>query len=274
MIHQNGELRLQMSGHCGLHHLFQCTKSNESNCGWWSRNKTIDSLNKVGWSGRIIPYWLHESLQFVMWARSMTLAIRTLKCWVNAILPIMFIKEMNKLVTLRMKQDQKADLEADAQPSSLLLHAVFASRKPELHTVHEWHRIYKSVNECVHEWSCKCQGVCEALWCGCFISRWLIVPLPPSGVRGGSGTAALRWTDCVTGQGGTNRQDGDALHETTVKTAGEREWTSMMNVCVTAMTALILSPNDFLIIPINLDERKPNSGFVFAAKTCYNPILL
>lgn len=53
----------------------------------------------------------------------MTLAIRKLKCWVNAILPIMFIKEMNKLVTLSMKHDQKANLKSEPAPS-LLLHAV------------------------------------------------------------------------------------------------------------------------------------------------------
>lgn len=38
------------------------------------------------------------SVQYGMWARSVKLAIRKLKCWVNAIPPIMFIKEMNKLV--------------------------------------------------------------------------------------------------------------------------------------------------------------------------------
>ena len=53
----------------------------------------------------------------------MKLAIRKLKCWVNAILPLMFIKEMNKLVTLSMKHDQKANLEL-GQPPSLLLHAL------------------------------------------------------------------------------------------------------------------------------------------------------
>lgn len=31
----------------------------------------------------------------------MTLAIRKPKCWVNAILPILFIKEMKELVTHR-----------------------------------------------------------------------------------------------------------------------------------------------------------------------------
>lgn len=57
----------------------------------------------------------------------MTLAIRKLKCWVNAILPIMFIKEMNKLVTLRMKHDQEANLNSAPPPPALLLHCVFAS---------------------------------------------------------------------------------------------------------------------------------------------------
>lgn len=73
---------------------------------------------------------------------------------------------------------------------------------PELH---EWHHIHKSVYECVHGWSCKCQDVSEAMRYGCFTSRWLIAPLPPPGVGGGSGTGVLRWTDCVTGQGGTKQ---------------------------------------------------------------------
>lgn len=47
----------------------------------------------------------------------MTLAIRKLECWVNAMLPIMFIKEMNKLVTLKRKHDQKADLKPAPAPS-------------------------------------------------------------------------------------------------------------------------------------------------------------
>lgn len=42
----------------------------------------------------------------------MTLPIRKFKCWVNAILPIMFIKEMKKLATLSMKHDQRANLKS------------------------------------------------------------------------------------------------------------------------------------------------------------------
>ncbi len=136
-----------------------------------------------------------------MWARSMTLAIRKLKCWVNAILPMMFIKEMKKLVTLRMKHDQKANLKsAPPPPSPFVACCTWASC-----SVHEWHHIYNSVYECVHGWSCKCQDVCEAMRYGCFTSRWLIAPLPPPGAGEGSGTGALRWTDCVTGRGGTKQ---------------------------------------------------------------------
>lgn len=57
----------------------------------------------------------------MIWARSVTLAIRKLKCWVNAILPIVFIKEMNKLVTLSKKHDQKANLKSAPPRSHLLL---------------------------------------------------------------------------------------------------------------------------------------------------------
>lgn len=150
------------------------------------------------------PYWSYESLQYVMWARSMTLAIRKLKCWVNAILPITFIKEMNKLVTLSMKHDQKANLKSAQNP--LLCCCTLCVCKPYTWASRsdcEWHLIYKAAQESVREWSWKCQGVCEAMPCGCLTSRWLIAPLPPSSDRGGSGTGALRWTDCVTGQGGT-----------------------------------------------------------------------
>lgn len=134
-----------------------------------------------------------------MWARSMTLAIRKQKCWVNAILPIMFIKEMNKLVTLRMKHDQKANLKLAPHPLFFCCIVVC------LQTVSGLHALCLSDTTSINLGMLKSDPVCEDLWYGHFTSRWWIAPLPPPGVRGGSGTGALRWTDCVTGQGGTKQ---------------------------------------------------------------------
>ena len=61
----------------------------------------------------------------------MTLAIRKFKCWVNAILPITFIKETNKLVTLRMEHDQQANLKSPPLSSFFVTLCVFASFIPE-----------------------------------------------------------------------------------------------------------------------------------------------
>lgn len=44
----------------------------------------------------MIQYRLWASVQYGMWAWSMKLAVKKPKCWSNAMLPIMFIKKMNK----------------------------------------------------------------------------------------------------------------------------------------------------------------------------------
>lgn len=93
-----------------------------------------DIFIEVGWGGEIIQYRLCECVQYyVMWARSMTLAIRKLKCWVNAILPLMFIKQMNKLVTLSLKHDQRANLKPELLPFLVFARCVSASCIPALH---------------------------------------------------------------------------------------------------------------------------------------------
>ena len=106
----------------------------------------------------------------------MTFAIRKPKCWVNAILPIMFIKEMNKLVTLRMKHDQRANLKSSFRPlSSFVPRCVLAGCIPELHAA------------CISDITSmnlymQMSGeVCVRRCSSCFTSRWLIAPLvPPS----------------------------------------------------------------------------------------------
>lgn len=200
-----------------------------------------------------------------MWARSVTLPIRKLKCWVNAILPIMFIKEMNKLVVLSMKHEQKANFKSAPLPP-------FVLHTEPLQAVH--------LTPCSVPWLAPHPQICVAGCLGvilqilgyvredarhvCFHSRWLSAPPPPPpDVRGFSGTGGLSRTDCVTRQAGIRQ----TLLGHGIRLGSERR-TSAMHACVTNdlnVSGLVasqrpsLSPIASLIILLNLvHEKQPD----------------
>lgn len=110
----------------------------------------------------------------------MTLAIRKLECWVNVILPIMFIKEMNKLVTVRTKHDQKANFEIGTPPPPPLFVAccVSAGCIPELHAAcvsdTTFISVYMLMTDPAHV------RVCEALLVWLLYQQAVNCPPPPS----------------------------------------------------------------------------------------------
>lgn len=144
-----------------------------------------------------------------------------------------------------MKHDWKANLKsAPPPPSSFSAHCVcapYTSMYVPVCMLRVW--VTPQLHECVHEWSSKCQGVCEDMY-GCFTSRWLIARLPPPRCRRRfwHRSAALnRLCDR------TRRDQTDSigtLHKTTIRLQVKEcdEYTT--DHCDTAP---FLPPGDFLI---------------------------